>query len=78
MPRYHFNVHDGVEIPDDVGIDLPDLSSARREAMKYAGVLLDEAEDRESLGEEWRLDVTDDSGTVLFSLNFVVREQSPS
>ncbi len=77
MPRYYFNVHDGVETSDEVGIDLPDVKSARREAMKYACVLLDEADERDSLGDEWRLDVTDAGGTVLFSLNFVVKENSP-
>ena len=74
MPRYHFNVHDGIEIPDEVGVDLPDINFARREAIRYAGTLLEEAANRESLGEEWRLDVTDASGAVLFSLSFMVKD----
>ena len=74
MPRYHFNIHDGVEIPDGVGVDLPNFNFARREAIRYAGALLEEAAHRESLGEEWRLEVTDTEGVVLFSLSFVVKD----
>ena len=36
MPRYHFNVHDGVSLPDRDGVELPNLPAARKEAVRYA------------------------------------------
>ena len=44
MRRFHFHLRAGDELTlDDQGIDLPDLSSARREAVLSARELLAEA-----------------------------------
>ena len=72
MPRFHFNVYDGEASIDEVGAELPDLIFARREAIRYSGELLEDAGRQGSLGEEWRMEVTDDNGLVLFRLDFVV------
>ncbi|GEO99900.1 DUF6894 family protein [Methylobacterium haplocladii] len=37
MPRYFFDVHDGVDAIDDAGQDLPDLPAAEAEAVRIAG-----------------------------------------
>lgn len=72
MPRYHFNVYDGVTLLDKKGVELPDTKFARREAVRYAGVLLEEGARLESLGPEWRMEVTDTTGLILFRLDFFV------
>lgn len=36
MPRYFFDVHDGVQILDDVGQPFPDIATAKLEAMRIA------------------------------------------
>lgn len=72
MPRYHFNVYDGETVIDDTGVELPDLVFARREAIRHSGELLEDAGRLGVLGEEWRMEVTDSNGLILFSLNFVV------
>ena len=74
MPRYFFHIFDGVDIRDYDGVELPDLTFARREALRYAGSLLDQASKRSSLGREWRMDVTDAKGLILFSLSFLVTD----
>ena len=74
MPRFHFNVYDGIQLLDEQGIELPDTNFARREAIRYAGTLLEDGAAKDSLGDEWRLEVTDDSGLVLFRLDFNVTE----
>jgi len=71
MPRYHFNVHDGTDLPDVEGTELPSLDHARREAVRYSGCLLRDHADAFWTGEEWRMDVTDERGLILFSLMFV-------
>jgi hypothetical protein len=72
MPRFYFNVYDGKDIVDDVGTDLPDIVFARREAIRYSGALLEDEAERLSLGEEWRMEVLDGTGLMLFCLNFMV------
>jgi hypothetical protein len=47
MPRFHFNVRDGSDLRDRDGTELPDLRTARREAVKLAGRLLLDEPDRE-------------------------------
>ncbi|KAB1069872.1 DUF6894 family protein [Methylobacterium planeticum] len=74
MPRYHFNVHDGRSLLDDDGTELPNTTFARREAIRYAGALLEDEATRLAVGEEWRLEVTDSVGLILFCLNFIVTE----
>lgn len=77
MPRYHFNVYDGVDMPDEDGTELPGLVFARREAIRLAGSLLEEGAGDILPGSEWRMEVTDGTGLVLFRLDFNIH-QSPS
>ena len=72
LPRYHFHVHDGSTRVDADGTDLPDLQAARREALKRAGAIIGDAGARADFGEEWRLEVTDHAGLMLFRMDFVV------
>ena len=76
MPRYHFNVHDGRTSLDKEGTELPDTHAARREAMILAGALIEDSAKRSELGEEWRMEVTDDAGLLLFRLHFTIASTS--
>ncbi len=40
LPRFLFNVRDGVGYPDRQGTELPDLNAARNEAIRFSGALL--------------------------------------
>ncbi|WP_438617100.1 DUF6894 family protein [Methylobacterium brachythecii] len=40
MPRYFFNLYDGVVRSDLDGIDLPNLGAARLEAVGFAALVL--------------------------------------
>lgn len=71
MPRYHFDVHDGTDLPDHHGIELPDLAAARREAVRYAAALLGELGDGFWDGGDWQMVVKDARGLVLFTLHFM-------
>lgn len=74
MPRYHFNVYDGVEMLDKLGVELPSLKYARREAIRYSGNLLEGNSSRDDLGSEWRMEVTNGDGLILFRLDFQVTD----
>ena len=74
MPRYHFNVHDGVCLPDVEGSDLPNCQAARLEAIHRAGEMLRDEPQSVALGEDWRIEVTDSTGLILFQMTFLVVE----
>jgi hypothetical protein len=70
VPRYHFNVYDGVNIIDDIGTELPNPQAAQIEAVAYAGALLRDSAKLMRLGSDWHMEVTDDRNSVLFRLDF--------
>jgi hypothetical protein len=70
VPRYFFHVHDGAELPDEDGTELPDLASARNEAVRLAGASLKDHAQAFWNEEQWSIDVTDEDGLMLFSLTF--------
>lgn len=72
MPRYYFHIHDGRSIIDTDGTVLDDTAQARRMAIRMSGRYFDKEADLVSLGEEWRMEVTDERGLILFRLDFVV------
>jgi hypothetical protein len=69
MPRYFFNVIDGVSIPDNTGTELPDLYAARLAAVAYSGELLRDHPDAFWVQSEWRIEVKSESGLVLFAIH---------
>lgn len=69
MPRFHFNIFNGHGTLDTDGIDLCDFQAARRERVRLAGAVLASEADDFMPGEDWRLEVTDPRGLVLFRLD---------
>lgn len=74
MPRFHFNIYDGVSLPDPHGTELPDWHSARIEAIRLSGEIVREDAKRLALGQDWHMEVTDNAGLVLFRLDFSIME----
>ena len=74
MPRFHFHVHDGCSVLDPEGTELPDPQAARLEAIRIAGDILKHDAHRIALGEDWRIEVTDHTGLILFQMTFLVVE----
>ena len=70
MPRYHFNIRDGEDLPDVEGSELADIQAARVTAIRFAGEMLRDHASRFWNGHEWQMDVTDDTGLTLFVLSF--------
>ena len=68
MPRYHFNVLDGVAEYDETGTEMAGIADAKREARRYAGRMLADSALIANPDNEWRIEVTDHRGVILFSL----------
>lgn len=70
MPRYVFDIAPGggAEAPS---LELPDIGSARAEAVKIACKRLsDDPREFWALGGDWQMTVADEHGLRLFSLIF--------
>jgi hypothetical protein len=72
VERFYFHVDDGQSFPDLVGTLLPDVRTARVEAIRTGGEMLRDAASYWD-GTEWRMDMTDEAGTTLFRLRFSAR-----
>ena len=71
MPRYFFNLHNGLgPILDEEGQILPDIEAARASALTgIRSVLADELA-RGGLDLDGRIDVVDDRQEILLSVSF--------
>lgn len=77
VTRYFFNILDGTATRDLDGTDLPDIYVAQAEAIRLAGEILRDMGGRFWNDAEWRLEVSDESGQVLFVLRFSAEERLP-
>lgn len=71
MPRFYFQLYDDVDVPDDEGVELADLESARAYAVKCARVTFAEmAKDEGRVVLHHRIDIEDERRSVLDTVHF--------
>jgi hypothetical protein len=75
MPRYFFHVIDGYTARDTDGTELPDIYAAQEQALYMSGEILRDMGGKFWNGTEWKLEVTDEHGQMLFALRFSAEEQ---
>ena len=70
MPLYHFHLRDAFGlVEDDEGLDLPDLTSALREALRSAREFSSDAEPVSSM----RFEIADEAGRVVLNVPLQIR-----
>jgi hypothetical protein len=71
MPRYFFNITQG-KLPRkaDEGMDLPNDEAAWEEATTACGEMIKELDGELKAGPEWRMEVTDETGAIVYRLRF--------
>jgi hypothetical protein len=74
MPRYFFSCDGALDFDDADGTELPDLSSARIQAIENAGEILRDGAECFAECPRWRMTVTDEQGQVMFRLHFSVEQ----
>ena len=75
MPRYFFNVYDGLSVLDQDGTVLPDIYSAQGQAIRTSGEILRDMGESFWDGTEWRMEVANERGEILFVLKFSAEER---
>lgn len=68
MPRYFFHSADGTRDRDTDGTELPDQAAARKEGIKYAGLVMAEQPDSLWDGRDFRVEVADEAQQLLFTI----------
>jgi len=68
MPRYFFHIQHRQRDPDETGMDLPDSDAAWKEATITAGKFLQDLDGTLKPGQEWRMEVTDEAGNLIWVL----------
>lgn len=66
MPRYNIEVRTASHVATSVPIEAADLTALRIELAKLVGELLKDHAMQIWVDEDWRVDVTDESGLILF------------
>jgi hypothetical protein len=70
MPRYFFDLYNDIEVRDDLGKELPDLASARENALVEAREMMTQAIEDGELNLNHRIEVRDAVGAVVHTLHF--------
>ena len=78
MPRYVFHTADGWRARDKDGTELPDRQAARVEAIRYTGAVMLENPGVLWDGRDFRIEVTDETGTLLFTVIRGAGDASPA
>ena len=68
MQRFFFHTADGSRDRDTTGTELPDQGTARVRAIQYAGECLTHEPSVLWDGRDFRVEVTDESGALLFTI----------
>jgi hypothetical protein len=68
MPRYYFNTADGHVEVDEEGQELPNAVAARTEGVRFLGEILRDNPPELWEGGEFRVDVTNADGLLLYSI----------
>ncbi len=76
MPRYFFDIENGVHTPDTEGVVLSGAAEARVQATAMAGEMLREGSARLWETGEWRLDVRGETGEMVFELSLLTKKSA--
>jgi len=65
MPRFHFEAQGSERFPDPEGVELKNLTAARREAARLAAALVRDYPEVFAEPRSWRMCILDDDGNTL-------------
>ena len=76
MPRYFFHVDHHESEPDGEGSELPDIQTARAQAVRLCGEMIQELDGTFWKAPLWQLKVTDHDQRLLFTLTFSAEDHA--
>jgi hypothetical protein len=71
MPRFFFHLHNDIDVPDDDGVELPDLDAAREYARENVlGIAGQTLKEQGRITLHHRIDIENEHGAVLETIMF--------
>ncbi len=74
MAKYHIELRTPDQVWETVHIERDDLEGLRVEMARFVGELLKDHAGKIWADKDWRVDVTDQGGLILYSLNIFVTD----
>lgn len=69
MGRYHIELRTSGQVWETLDVDMADIRDLRIELARFVGELLRDHADKIWVDEDWRVDVTDDAGLILYVMH---------
>jgi hypothetical protein len=66
MSRYHIALRTESHVASTVEVDMPDSTALRSEVARFVGEILKDHAEQIWIDEDWRVDVLDETGLILF------------
>lgn len=74
MTRYNIQLRTESHVPTAVEVEREDLTALRIEMAQFVGELLEDHASQIWVDEDWRVDVTDESGLILYVMQITATE----
>jgi hypothetical protein len=68
MPSYHIELRTASKVWDTLDVERDDLTALRIEMARFVGQMLADHAEQIWEDQDWRIDVTDDEGLILYVL----------
>ena len=78
MPQYRINLRTESHISDTLVVEQPDETALRTEVAKFVGETLRDHAQQIWADEDWRVDVADERGLILFVLQVTAYDTAAS
>ena len=76
MPRYHIQLRTESHVQEALQVDRDDLTALRIELARFVGELLKDHAEQIWVDEDWRVDVTDESGLILYVMQITASDSA--
>lgn len=78
MPLYHIELRTADRVWDTIDVERDDQTALRIEVARFVGELLKDHADKIWVDADWRVDVTDHRGTILYVMHLAVTNAAAS
>lgn len=74
MADYQINIRTQSHIADSIDVETDDLTGLRLELARFVGELLKDHAEQIWVDEDWRIDVTDGEGAIIYAMTISATE----
>ena len=76
MPHYHIELRTADQVWETLDVESEDLEALRLEMARFVGELLHDHAGKIWADKDWRVDVTDDAGLILYVLSIFATDSA--